>query len=236
MGISRDWEETFRSLMAQAMSVGEDTDEGQVFVRRAFIIAKKHSIDVAKLGTGNDKNTQVMKTSLFKSQWGHQKAYLYVAIADNMNCYIVTERQRNGDKLYYLFGSQENWKKVETLYSILAEQMLRDMNNAEIPEWDDPRSFKVSFMYGFANSIASRMREADNEVCAESTGNALVLASQSQKAKAAGMAHFGKVRSARNTRRASSYSGYTQGKAAGQKADMNGDRTLNAEINNRMLT
>ena len=131
---------------------------------------------------------------------------------------------RRGTKVH-VFGYQSDIERLDVMYTSLLLQMSHAVAHAEMPSTRHPRAWHRSYMLSFATAAIAKVRAAEKAAKKEAeeettTGvsTALVLADRSLQVKAA-MHAESTLRTARVTY---SGSGYRDGYAKGQQANLGG--------------
>jgi hypothetical protein len=167
--------------------------------------------------------------------YARDKCNLLAQIAFALRCRCV-RREGVGptgasEPVLHLFGHEADLGRVELLYtSLLVQTAIGLVRDAAIaPPGEDLRAFRRSWLAGFADAVARRLREA--ELLAEHAADtgagrsvALVLADRSAEVDAAVKQRYPRLASGR--RRALSGSGFSHGRASGARADLGSRRDV----------
>jgi hypothetical protein len=157
--------------------------------------------------------------------WGRVKAHLLCGLGAALRCQCVMVTSAQGLRIH-MFGYASDLERTDLLYTSLLVQMWHGLIAAELPEWNsNPRAWRRSWMLGFATAVIARVREAEQAAAAQATApsqssgsrTALVLADRSQVIQRNVREAYPRTRSARVTY---SGSGYGDGYAEGQRADI----------------
>lgn len=124
----------------------------------------------------------------------------------------------------HVFAFESDMNRIEFLFSLLSTQMLVGAAAARPQYWENKRSFRKSWMTGFAMAIYNRLDRSEKQAVSNAEpGTALVLFNRSAAVTRAQDEEYGKLGSA--TTRKLAGSGRNQGYAAGQRASL-GDNQL----------
>lgn len=128
----------------------------------------------------------------------------------------------------FLTGFRSDIDNVELLYTSLLVQATNEVLHAEKESWENTRSFRNAFLYGYAGEIGSRLRvakreaqTAEAETFKQSTGSDLlpVLASRVEQVEQEYKQYYGKLGGSVSFNYKSG-TGYSAGRAAGGRANV----------------
>jgi hypothetical protein len=221
--------ETIRGLLAKAES-SEFAPEAEVFTAKAQELMAAHSIAMAMLddrsrrAVGSEPGSVRIKVD---RPYAEPKAHILSAGAEANHCQVIWSRSEG---VAVVFGFDHDLTALELLYTSLLIQATRAMTS-QGPQRDwggrnRTRSFRRSFLMGYANRIGWRLREAASAsaAAAETTfGSELlpVLAERSERVTAALQSAFPRAGTMRTS--TSNMSGWFAGEEAADRADL-GDR------------
>ena len=126
----------------------------------------------------------------------------------------------------HIFGYTSDIDRTDLLYTSVLIQMSHGLATARVPEWSSsPRAWRRSWLLGFATAVIARVRAAEHGAVTAATGpqagdgqrTALVLADRSLVIRRQVEDAYPVTRKARVTY---SGSGYRDGFAQGQRADI----------------
>jgi hypothetical protein len=217
-----------RGLLAKAEDPAATPAEAEVFSAKAEELMAKYAIDAALIDARSDTREQPEARRFdIDGSYPLPKATLWSCIATAHRCKVV--RHRGGRKqAVTVVGYPSDIDVVELLYTSLSLQAANAMIAAsrERPWMDsaETRSFRTSFLYGFASTVQRRLEEIRRRAEAQSTepGTALVLRDRTADVEAKFADMFPGLRSARST--VGNGAGFRAGGAAGQRADLNQTR------------
>jgi hypothetical protein len=148
-----------RALLAKAEAAATDA-ERLAYTAKANEWMERHSIDAALLdaqqGTGD---SPIRKRFTITNPRALAKAGLLMSIADNVRCRALRGNLRNGAVGVSVYGHPTDIERVEILYTSLLLQMANGLETAEVPQWVDTRSFRRSWLAGFAHQVGCRLAE-----------------------------------------------------------------------------
>jgi Protein of unknown function (DUF2786) len=224
-----------RKLLAQAEDDSVTPAEAQAFTGKAAELMAKYGIDRALLAADRPETDQPANRILnIDNPWAREKAHLLSGLASALRCQcILLGGNRPGSKVH-LFGFTSDIDRTDVLYTSILIQMAHGLAGAQVPEWSSsPRAWRRSWLLGFATAVIARVREAEHGAVLAATqpGSrggeraALVLADRSLIIRRQVEDAYPVTRTARVTY---SGSGYRDGYAQGQRADIGTSRVSGA--------
>lgn len=181
-----------RALLAKAEST-TFVEEAEAFTAKAQELIARHAIDVALLHADGDVGEPSVRRLPVDPPYASAKAILVGVVADANRCRTVY--CADGESVT-VFGYEADLGAVEVLTASLLVQattaMLRHGSRRDAIGRSRTRSFRRSFLLGFAARIGERLREAtDHAVAAADTDRLLpVLAARDDRLEAAVAAAF----------------------------------------------
>jgi hypothetical protein len=219
-----------RGLLAKAEDPAATPAEAEVFSAKAEELMAKYAIDAALIDARSDTREKP-EARRFDIDPGYNlpKATMWAVIAQAHRCKVV--RHRTGRRTAVtVVGYPSDIDVVELLFTSLSLQAANGMIAAsrERP-WlsaGEVRSFRTSFLYGFASTVQRRLEEIRRRTEAEAVSSepstALVLRDRSQDVEQLYADMFPSLGKARAT--ANNGAGFRVGRAAGERADLNQTR------------
>jgi hypothetical protein len=217
-----------RKLLAKAEDEACTVQEAQALTAKAAELMAKYGIDRALLDATKrpEDNKPANRMMDIDNPWGRVKAHLICGLANAMGCQGILLSTGKGTKVH-IFGFQSDLERLDVLYTSLLLQMSSGLMHTDPPAWSrSPRAWRRSWLLGWTTAVISRVRAAENAAkrTAEAdttTGSstALVLADRSLQVKHAVNGTYDKLRTARITY---SGTGYRDGYAKGQRANLGG--------------
>lgn len=230
-GLDRRMLERVRALLAKAEST-EFEEEAEALTAKAQELITRHTIADALLHTPDDVGEPTVRRVHLDDPYIEAKAQLLASVAEANRCSGVFDPVGGWATV---FGYDRDLDAVELLAASLLAQatsaMVRHGSRRDAFGRSTTRSFRRSFLFGFASRIGERLREAsDGQVAAATSddGDRLlpVLAARERRVDAARDAAFPST-----VRRATSVSnatGWHAGQAAADLADLNSAGRLRA--------
>ncbi|MFJ9897361.1 DUF2786 domain-containing protein [Streptomyces sp. NPDC091280] len=229
-----------KAILRQAEDPAATQAEAEAFLQKAAALMAKYGIEQAMLqGDTPTRETPSDRVIEVVAPWMGECKRLLSAIAYAMRCHPIYPGGKANKHRVHIFGFATDLHSVEVLYASLRMQMLQGAERADArhrPPGELPRAYKRSWMVGFIPSVASRIAAAERTAREESErerteGAAadtsvrnrtveIVLADRTTQVQAQVAAHYQKVGKVRRTRFTGS--GYRQGHADGQQADIGG--------------
>lgn len=149
-----------RALLAKAESTDFD-DEAEAFTAKAQELIARHAIDEALLHTVDDIGEPSVRRMLIDDPYAEAKSRLIARVADANRCRAV---YTPGLAWSTVFGYDHDLDAVELLTASLLTQataaMVRHGSRRDAAGRSRTRSFRRSFLLGFADRIGERLQEA----------------------------------------------------------------------------
>jgi len=216
-----------RKLLAQAEDEGVTPAEAQAFTAKAAELMAKYGIDRALLAADRPETDQPANRVLdIDNPWAREKAHLLSGLASALRCQCILLGSTRPGSRVHLFGFASDIGRLDVLYTSVLIQMSHGLARASVPEWSSsPRAWRRSWLLGFATAVISRVRAAEDGAVQAATQpgspggerTALVLADRSLIIRRQVQEAYPVTRRARVTY---SGSGYRDGYARGQRADL----------------
>jgi Protein of unknown function (DUF2786) len=220
-----------RKLLAKAEDESVTPPEAQALTAKAAELMAKYGIDRALLAAERPDTDQPANRMLdIDNPWARVKAHLLCGLASALRCQsILLTGARPGARIH-LFGYASDIERTDVLYTSVLIQMWHGLAGAQVPAWSrSPRAWRRSWLLGYASAVVSRVRAAEQAAASLATSAdtapgsraALVLADRSQVIRRNVAQAYPVTRTARVSY---SGSGYRDGYAQGQRADIGGSR------------
>jgi hypothetical protein len=229
-----------RKLLAKAEDESVTPPEAQALTAKAAELMAKYGIDRALLAAERPETDRPGNRMIdVDNPWARVKAHLLCGLGSALRCQAVLLSTRTGTKVH-VFGFQSDLERLDVLYTSVLIQMWHGLTGAELPAWcRSPRAWRRSWLLGFATAVISRVRAAEQAAASQATGpgagggsrTALVLADRAQVIRGEAERAYPLTRKARVTY---SGTGYRDGYAQGQRADIGASRVTRAR--DRALT
>ena len=214
-------------LLAKAEDESVTPPEAQALTAKAAELMAKYGIDRALLAADRPETDRPTSRMLdIDNPWARVKAHLLCGLASALRCQcILLAATRPGARIH-IFGYASDIERTDLLYASVLIQMWHGLAGAEVPAWcRSVRAWRRSWLLGFATAVISRVRAAEHAAASRATDpsaadasrTALVLADRAQVIRAEAERAYPLTRTARVTY---SGSGYRDGYAQGQRADI----------------
>ena len=219
-----------RKLLAKAESEGVTPAEAQALTGKAAELMAKYGIDRALLAADRPETDRPDNRLLdIDRPWAREKAHLLCGLASALRCQCILLTGGQGSRVH-IFGYASDIDRTDVLYTSVLIQMWHGLAGAAVPEHSSsPRAWRRSWLLGFSTAVIARVRQAEQRAVAtadepggaESGRAALVLADRSLVIRQQVEQAYPVTRTARVTY---SGSGYRDGYAQGQRADIGARR------------
>jgi hypothetical protein len=216
-----------RKLLAKAEDESVTSPEAQALTAKAAELMAKYGIDRALLAADRPETDRPSNRLLdIDNPWARVKAHLLCGLGSALRCQcIMVATTRPGTRIH-VFGYASDIERTDLLYTSVLIQMWHGLAGAQVPAWShNPRAWRRSWLLGFATAVISRVRAAEHAAACRAAGpddadgsrTALVLADRAQVVRGEAERAYPLTRTARVTY---SGTGYRDGYAQGQRADI----------------
>jgi len=230
-----------RKLLAQAEDDSVTPAEAQAFTAKAAEQMAKYGIDRALLAADRPETDRPANRILdIDNPWAREKAHLLSGLASALRCQCIILGGTQPGSRVHLFGFTSDIDRTDLLYTSILSQMANGLAGAHVPEWTrSPRAWRRSWLLGFATAVIAKVRDAEHGAVQAATQRgtrdgeraAIVLADRSLIIRQQVADAYPLTRTMRVTY---SGSGYRDGYAQGQRADIGTSRL--ARTRGRSLT
>ena len=215
-----------RKLLAKAEDESVTPPEAQALTAKAAELMAKYGIDRALLAAERPETDQPSSRMLdIDHPWARVKAHLLCGLGSALRCQCIMLHTADSLKVH-IFGFASDLERLDVLYTSVLIQMWHGLAGAAVPAWcRSPRAWRRSWLLGFATAVISRVRAAEHAAtcqatdpaAASSSRTALVLADRTLVIRREAERAYPLTRTARVTY---SGTGYRDGYAQGQRADI----------------
>ena len=220
-----------RKLLAKAEDESVTPPEAEALTAKAAELMAKYGIDLALLAADRPETDQPASRMLdIDNPWARVKAHLLCGLGSALRCQcLLIPSERPGSRVH-VFGYASDIERTDMLYTSVLIQMWHGLAAAQVPEWSgSPRAWRRSWLLGFCTAVITRVRAAEHAAAGQGSGpaagagsrTALVLADRSLVIRRNAEQAYPQTR---RTRLSYSGSGYGDGYARGQRADIGGTR------------
>jgi Protein of unknown function (DUF2786) len=220
-----------RKLLAQAEDDSVTPAAAQAFTAKAAELMAKYGIDRALLAADQPETDQPANRMLdIDNPWAREKAHLLCGLASALRCQAILLGSTRPGSRVHIFGYGSDIERTDLLYTSVLIQMAHGLAGARVPEWSSsPRAWRRSWLLGFATAVIAKVRQAEHGAMVSASApqggrsdrTALVLADRSLVIRQHVERAYPVTRKARVTY---SGSGYRDGFAQGERADIGSSR------------
>ncbi|MFI2673882.1 DUF2786 domain-containing protein [Streptomyces albidoflavus] len=222
-----------RAILAKAEDRAATPEEAETYFAKAAALMSKYGVEramLAEVDPSTDKPST--RTITVKGSYLLDRVQLLNSITNALGGQAVRWRAYDGESGKYvqrveLHAYESTLDRVEMLYTSLLLQVFNGMRQSR-PAWgESTTAYRKSWLAGFSQSVYKRLMNAEELAAAQATNDhggrsaELVLASREDTILAQFKAAHPRVRIAK---RRLTGSGWSEGKAAGQRADLGGTR------------
>jgi uncharacterized protein DUF2786 len=220
-----------RKLLVKAEADGVTHAEAQALTAKAAELMAKYGIDRALLAARRPETDRPADRVIdIGNPWGRVQAHLLCGLAAALRCQCVILPRTGPGSRIHVFGFASDIERTDVLYTSLLIQMWQGLAATQPPAWaQSPRAWRRSWLLGFATAVVARVRAAEQGAAQRAAGTvtgdgrsaALVLADRTAIVERTLRAAYPVTRRSRVTY---SGSGYGNGYAQGQRADIGASR------------
>ncbi|MGW1123896.1 DUF2786 domain-containing protein [Streptomyces sp. NPDC002526] len=228
--------DTIRALLAKAEDPRTPESEAELARKRAFEMMAKYGVEEAMVSDGQPSRDAVTARYInLPNPWSMSRVRLICFIAQNVGCKAVYMGVQGGVRRVHIIGHESDIQRAEVLYASLLIQMLGGLNAQVVPYGvRSARAWRNSWTIGFIERVVQRIKAieratraaASEETSATGRSGDLVLADRDAMVEAAYRKEHPDVTTSRGSY---SGSGYSDGAAAGNRADIGGTRRIGAQ-------
>jgi hypothetical protein len=218
-----------RKLLAKAEAEGVTPAEAEALTAKAAELMARYGIDRARLGALHPETDRPADRMFdLANPWAAVKAHLLAGLAIALRCQcILLPRPEPGSRVH-VFGYTSDLERADILFTSLLVQMARALAAQPAPAGGSrAKAWRRSWMLGYATAVTSRVKQAEDTAAARADdtrpqagsgpSTALVLADRALTVRLQTEQAYPKTRKTRVTYTGS---GYRDGYAEGQKADI----------------
>ena len=222
MGIDTKILDRVRAYLAKAEST-EFTAEAETFTAAAQALMTRYRIDSALLEAAAPDAQKTSKPNTrcltLNNPYMLAKSFLLQVIAEANGCKAVYSKREAQSMIIGFAGDIDI---VEILYTSLTMQAATAMHQ----QFRSDKSFRSSFLYGYAHRIGERLQEETQKVIAKETNTNLlpVLYNRAQLVRSELNKQFPKLKHNRPT--VNSSGGYYSGQDAANRANLHNRQSL----------
>jgi Protein of unknown function (DUF2786) len=220
-----------RKLLTKAEDESVTPPEAQALTAKAAELMAKYGIDRALLAADRPETDRPADRVLdIGNPWARVKAHLLCGLGSALRCQCILLPGAAPGARIHMFGYASDLERADVLYTSVLIQMWHGLVGAQVPSWSrSARAWRRSWLLGFATAVISRVRAAEHAAACRATApadssasrTALVLADRALVVRRNVERAYPVTRTARVTY---SGSGYRDGYAQGQRADIGSSR------------
>ena len=228
--VPNDLLDRVRKLLAKAEDEGATPAEAEALTAKAAELMARYGIDRARLGALHPETDRPADRVFdLDNPWAGVKAHLLAGLAMALRCQcILLTRPEPGSRVH-VFGYISDLERADILFTSLLVQMARALALQPVPVGGNrAKAWRRSWMLGYCTAVTGRVKEAEDAAAAAADGEsggagaagpstALVLADRALTVRRQTEEAYPRTRKTRVTYTGS---GYRDGYAEGQKADI----------------
>jgi hypothetical protein len=219
-----------RKLLAKAENAATPAAEAEALTDKAFDIMARYGLTKALLDA-NDPNADVVgdKHIDVPGPYAGDKVFLLQRICEGLGLRIVLTGTNGPTRRVHLFGMGADLERVDILWTLLLVQCTNELAKHTTPRNVTKVAYTKAFIIGYALEIKRRLQEAAqrarDDVPTTSTGPGvdIVLAGRANQVDKRMREVYPRLRNVKSRRSYNQGAGEA-GRAAGQRADLGGQR------------
>lgn len=221
---------TIRALLAKAEDPATSPEEAELYFGKAADLMAKYGIDQALLAEARPETDALTHREFdIKGKYVPDRAALLFAISHALgarNVYWTRTDYETGKRYrkVKIYAHESTLERIDMLFSSLQLQALNGLGKVRPMFGESVTAYRKSWLAGFASSVLRRLTEAENAAVREAdqrgTGAELVLVKREAAVDRYFKAAHPKVKTA--PRRRLTGTGWQDGRAAGERADLGG--------------
>src|SRR6202007_3392383 len=98
--------------------------------------------------------------------WARVKAHLLCGLGSALRCQCIMLSARPGTRIH-MFGYASDLERADVLYTSVLIQMSHGLATAPVPPGASPRSWRRSWLLGFASAVITRVKAAEQAAAAD---------------------------------------------------------------------
>lgn len=216
-----------KALLKQAESAAKlgNQAEADTYNEKASALIAKYGVDQALLAEkGQIKDALISRRITIPDNYAMDKRVLLhrIVIALGAKVIFLTIKKPGTAQSYsyvgHVFAFESDMERIQFLFDLLSTQMVLGAAAANVPLWENARSYRKSWMLGFADAINARLKRHVKQASTDSgTGTDLVLFNRSSAVEKAYKTAYPKTHT---SGRSLQGTGRSDGYAAGQRASL----------------
>ncbi len=147
-----------RKLLAKAQRTSNEA-EAEAFSRKAAQLMAAHRLDPERIAQDPDDHLDTIEIGLGRGPYVRARLALITAIASSSGCAVVY-RSEETETIAMVAGYRSDLEALEVMYTSLHAQAAVRMAQERSFDAAATRSWRRSFLFGYANEIQSMLEES----------------------------------------------------------------------------
>lgn len=211
-----NWRSKVEALLNKAQARGTTQQEAEALQEKAAYLMAKYGIEDA---IARDKEHKNEKPKVEKFQafppYSQRKINLLNFIANTLGGRVVVKNDT-----MWVFAYEQDLERIKVLYFSLLAQMHIELSSIRVPASVHAKSYRNSWLVGFNDSVNERIQRAYRKAKNEKPGSALAILDRTKNVEARMHEQFPDLIKRHVRTNLTSMDGYSEGVAAGQRADI----------------
>ncbi|MFE9254059.1 DUF2786 domain-containing protein [Streptomyces sp. NPDC006879] len=224
---------TIKALLTKAEDPAAHPDEAEAYFAKAASLMAKYGVEQAMLAEARPESDRITHRAFdVKGKYVADRSALLFSITHALgaqNVYWTLTDTQTGKRYrkVRVYAHESTLDRIEMLFSTLQLQALNGMKRARPQCGQSVTAYRKSWMAGFSSSVRRRLDQAEESAVRETTeqggvGAELVLVKREAAVEQFFKQAHPKLKIA--PRRRLTGTGWFDGKAAGERADLGGNR------------
>jgi hypothetical protein len=215
--VSDDLLDRVRKLLAKAEDEGCSPHEAEALTAKAAELMARYGIDRARLGALRPETDKPADRVFdLDNPWAAVKAHLLAGLTSALRCQCVLVNRASPGSRVHVFGYMSDLERADILFTSLLVQMARALALQPVPAAGGrAKAWRRSWMLGYCTAVVTRVKDAEDAAAAVADADGVPAGG-----KATALVLADRSLTVRQTRVTYSGSGYRDGYAEGQKADI----------------
>ncbi|MEU9795032.1 DUF2786 domain-containing protein [Streptomyces sparsogenes] len=230
--------ERIKALLAKAEDPAASPEEAEAYFGRAADLMAKYGIDQALLAESKPEADKLASRRFdVKGKYIADRSLLLFAISQALGAQNVYWRLLDTEtgkhyRMVKIYAHDSTLDRIEMLFTSLQLQAFNGLKQGRPRYGESMVSYRKSWLAGFASAVRKRLTQAEESALQEASreaggaSTALVLVKREEAVERFFEQEHPKLKTA--PRRRLTGSGWTDGRQAGQRADL-GDRSLGGQ-------
>lgn len=164
MAMKSSTKDKIRKLLAQSADRSVGPAEAELFRAKAFELMAREGLEECDIGEADTGSEVGMFVVEMRMAYGHEYGSSFGRVASALHCSYTYGKF---DRRAVIFGRRKHLDRLEFLWPLLTQMCTTHMLAMRGYDSASTRRKRMSFLYSFMTSVASRLHETEYSVAAE---------------------------------------------------------------------